>query len=452
MIAFKKHLSRRIFLRGVGASIGLPLLDSMVPAFAAAKETAAIPVHRFSALYVPHGAPMDRWIPEKDGSDFELTPILQPLAPFRDQVIAISGLDNAPALVRKGEPGGGHANVSGAFLTGVHAKPTEGRDVLTGKSVDQFAASHFAKDTQLASLELGLEDTGLAGACCSGFSCSYVNTLSWRTPTTPLPIENNPRAVFERLFGDSDTTDSGARLALIREEGSILDSITDKVASLQGKLGSSDRTKLTEYLEAVRDVERRIQTAEEQSDRELPVLERPTGAIPASFEEHCKVMMDLQVIAYQTEMTRVITFMVGKELSGRTYPEIGVPDSHHPLSHHMNNVSNLDKLEKIGTYHMQMLAYFMDRLKSTPDGNGSLLDHITIMYGSGMGNSNLHDPRNLPVVVAGGGSGTLKGGRHVRCPEGTPLTNLYLTLLNKMGVPEDSIGDSTGVMHQLSEV
>ncbi len=421
MIATKKSLSRRTFLRGVGATIALPLLDSMVPAFAATRDTAAKPFQRFSAIYVPHGAPMDRWIPTADGKDFELTPILQPLSPYRDQLLVFSGLDNMPAAVREGEPGGGHANISGAFLTGVHAKPTEGADVENGISIDQIAAAHLGKETQLTSLELGLEDTGLAGACCTGFSCSYVNTLSWRTPTTPLPNENNPRGVFERLFGDSDTTDAAARLEVMRQDGSILDSVSEKVATLQGKLGSSDRSKLTEYLEAVRDIERRIQMAEAQSDRDLPLMDRPTGAIPASFEEHCKLMMDLQVLAYQTDMTRVITFMIGKELSGRTYPQIGVPDGHHGLSHHQNNVKSLDKLEKIGAYHARMLAYFLEKLKSTPDGDGSLLDHVTIMYGSGMGDSNLHDPRNLPILVAGGGSGKLNGGRHIRSPKGTPL-------------------------------
>ena len=364
----------------------------------------------------------------------------------------ISGLENAPALILEGEPLGGHANISGAFLTGVHAKPTEGANVEAGISVDQIAAAHFAKDTQLASLELGLEDNDLTGACDVGFSCAYINTLSWRSPTTPLPVENNPRALFERLFGDSDTTDKDARLARIRKEGSILDSVTDKVARLQRKIGPGDRGKLAEYLEAVRDIERRIQKAEEQNDRELPLLERPSGAIPDTFEKHCKLMMDLQTLAYQTDMTRVITFMISKEISNHTYPEIGVPDPHHPLSHHQEKPEKLAKLAKINRFHLEMFAYFLGKLQSTPDGDGTLLDHVTILYGSGMGNSNLHEPRDLPILVAGGGSGRLKGGRHIRCPEGTPLTNLHLTLLNKLGVPAESIGDSTGQMQQLSGV
>lgn len=452
MIATKKSLSRRTFLRGVGATIALPLLDSMVPAFAATRDTVANPISRLSTIYIPHGAAMDEWTPTSDGLDYEMSPTLKTLAPFRDQLQVISGLENAPALILEGEPLGGHANISGAFLTGVHAKPTEGANVEAGISVDQIAAAHFAKDTQLASLELGLEDNDLTGACDVGFSCAYINTLSWRSPTTPLPVENNPRALFERLFGDSDTTDKDARLARIRKEGSILDSVTDKVARLQRKIGPGDRGKLAEYLEAVRDIERRIQKAEEQSDRELPLLERPSGAIPDTFEKHCKLMMDLQTLAYQTDMTRVITFMISKEISNHTYPEIGVPDPHHPLSHHQEKPEKLAKLAKINRFHLEMFAYFLGKLQSTPDGDGTLLDHVTILYGSGMGNSNLHEPRDLPILVAGGGSGRLKGGRHIRCPEGTPLTNLHLTLLNKLGVPAESIGDSTGQMQQLSGV
>lgn len=452
MIATKKSLSRRTFLRGVGATIALPLLDSMVPAFAATRDTVANPISRLSTIYIPHGAAMDEWTPTSDGLDYEMSPTLKTLAPFRDQLQVISGLENAPALILEGEPLGGHANISGAFLTGVHAKPTEGANVEAGISVDQIAAAHFAKDTQLASLELGLEDNDLTGACDVGFSCAYINTLSWRSPTTPLPVENNPRALFERLFGDSDTTDKDARLARIRKEGSILDSVTDKVAKLQRKIGPDDRGKLAEYLEAVRDIERRIQKAEEQSDRELPLLERPSGAIPDTFEKHCKLMMDLQTLAYQTDMTRVITFMISKEISNHTYPEIGVPDPHHPLSHHQEKPEKLAKLAKINRFHLEMFAYFLGKLQSTPDGDGTLLDHVTILYGSGMGNSNLHEPRDLPILVAGGGSGQLKGGRHIRCPEGTPLTNLHLTLLNKLGVPAESIGDSTGQMQQLSGV
>ena len=450
MITGKKSLPRRAFLRGVGATIALPLLDSMVPAFAATRDTAEKPISRLGVVYVPHGAVMDKWTPTATGKNFELSPILEPLAPFRDQLLVVSGLDNRPALHREGEPVAGHGPITGAFLTGAHAKPTEGANVESGVSMDQIAATHFAKYTQLASLELGLEENDIAGACDVGYSCAYINSISWRTPTTPLPVQNNPRAVFERLFGDSDTTETAARRARLLKEASILDAVTAKVARLQAKLGASDRNKLDEYLESVRDIERRIQKAEEQIDRDLPLMERPSGAIPATFEAHCKVMMDLQVLAYQTDMTRVITFMISKELSNHTYPEIGVPEPHHPLSHHQERPESLEKLVKLQTFHMQMFAYYLEKLRSTPDGDGSLLDHILIMYGSGMGNSNLHDPRNLPMLVAGGGSGRIDTGNHIRCPEGTPLSNLFLTLLNKVGVPAENIGDSTGQIQQIS--
>ena len=450
MITGKKSLPRRAFLRGVGAAIALPLLDSMVPAFAAPRDTAEKPISRLGVVYVPHGAVMDKWTPTATGKNFELSPILEPLAPFRDQLLVVSGLDNRPALHREGEPVAGHGPITGAFLTGAHAKPTEGANVESGVSMDQIAATHFAKDTQLASLELGLEENDIAGACDVGYSCAYINSISWRTPTTPLPVQNNPRAVFERLFGDSDTTETAARRARLLKEASILDAVTAKVSRLQAKLGASDRNKLDEYLESVRDIERRIQKAEEQIDRDLPLMERPSGAIPATFEAHCKVMMDLQVLAYQTDMTRVITFMISKELSNHTYPEIGVPEPHHPLSHHQERPESLEKLVKLQTFHMQMFAYYLEKLRSTPDGDGSLLDHILIMYGSGMGNSNLHDPRNLPMLVAGGGSGRIDTGNHIRCPEGTPLSNLFLTLLNKVGVPAENIGDSTGQIQQIS--
>lgn len=428
------------------------MLDSMVPAFASARDTAANPVNRLGVIYIPHGAVLDKWIPKSDGTDYEMSPTLETLADFRDDVLVITNLDNTPALVRAGEPFGGHANIQGAFLSGVHAKPTEGADVEAGVTMDQIAARQFEKQTQLASLELGIEPTDLSGSCDVGFSCAYINTLAWRSPTTPLPSENNPRALFERLFGDSDTTSAAARLARLRKNRSILDSVTDEAYRLQGKLGSGDRSKLMEYLEAVRDVERRIYKAEQQSDRELPQVDRPSGSIPETFAEHVKLMMDLKVLAYQTDMTRVITFMMSKEISNRTYPEIGVRDPHHPLSHHQRKKESLEKLAKINVFHLEMLAYYLDRLKSTPDGDGSLLDHMMLLYGSGMGDSDLHAPRDLPILVAGGGCGQIKGGRHLRCPEGTPLSNLYLTMLNKLGVPSDSIGDSTGQMQELSEV
>jgi hypothetical protein len=452
MIITKKSIPRRTVLRGLGTALALPLLDSMVPALSALGKTAAGRKTRLGIVYVPHGAVMNKWTPALDGDAFELSPILQPLQPFRTRLVVISGLDNRPALALQGEPAGGHGRIGAAFLTGVHAKPTEGADFKAGVSIDQIAASRLADETELASLELGLESTDLAGACDVGFSCAYVNTLCWRSPTTPLPMENNPRAAFERLFGDSASTDPSARLARIESDRSLLDSVTEKVADLQRGLGAPDRVKLAEYLEAVRDIERRIQKAEGQSARELPLVDAPSGSIPASFDDYAKVMLDLQVLAYQSDLTRVITFMIGKELSNRTYPEIGVPDPHHPLSHHQNDPQKLEKLSRVNILHAQLFAYYLEKLASTPDGDGSLLDQIVLLYGSGMGDSNLHDPRNLPMLIAGGGSGQIRGGRHIRYPKETPLTNLYMTILEKVGVPVERIGDSTGALELLSGV
>ena len=445
----KISLPRRTFLRGLGAAVGLPLLDSMVPALAAGRAGASPPADRLGVVYVPHGAVMESWTPAAQGSGFEFTPILDPLAPFKDRVLVLTGLSNEPAVALPGEPAGGHGRIGGAFLTGVHVKPTEGAGVEAGVSFDQIAAGEYGRHTQLASLELGLEATDLAGACDVGYSCSYINTLSWRNATTPLPTENNPRAVFERLFGDQESTDPDERLHRIRTKRSILDSVTRKAARLQTRIGAGDRNKLVEYLDAVRDVERRIQIAETQAGLEAPVLDRPPG-IPGSFEEHAKLMIDLQVLAYQSDLTRVITFMMGRELSQRTYPEIGVPDPHHPLSHHQNDPEKLEKLTRVSILHMQMFAYFLEKLRSTPEGNGSLLDQVTLLYGSGMSDSDLHTPRNLPILVAGGGAGRIEGGRHVRFDEGTPLTNLYMTVLSQLGVPVERIGDSTGQVEILS--
>jgi hypothetical protein len=451
MMITRKAIPRRTVLRGLGTALALPLLDGMVPALTALRASAAKARIRLGIVYVPHGAVMANWTPAAEGTSFELSPILQPLAPFRDRLVILTGLDNKPAQALQGEPAGGHGRIGAAFLTGVHAKPTEGADFRAGVSIDQIAAQHLGQQTQLASLELGLESIDLAGACDVGFSCAYVNTICWRTPTTPLPMENNPRAVFERLFGDSGTTDAGARLARIRTDRSLLDSVIEKVSELERGLGPSDRIKLTEYLDAVRDIERRIQKAESQRDRELPSLEAPAGSIPARFEEYAKLMFDLQVLAYQADLTSVITFMIGKELSNRTYPEIGVPDPHHPLSHHQNDPQKLEKLTRINTLHLQLFADYLEKLRSTRDGDGSLLDHLLLMYGSGMGNSNLHEPRNLPMLLVGG-KDHLRGGRHLRLADETPLTNLYTSVLTKVGVPVERVGDSTGPIEVLSDV
>ncbi len=451
MIVTRKAIARRTMLRGLGATLALPLLDAMVPAFTPLLRSAARPVSRLGVVYVPMGAVMNNWTPTAEGAEFEMSPILDPIARFRSRILVLSNLDNAPAVARLGEPAGGHGRIGGAFLTGVHAKPTEGADFETGVSFDQIAAAHLGQQTELSSLELGLEVSGLAGACDVGYSCAYVNTLCWRSPTSPLPMENNPRAVFERLFGDSDTTDPAARRARMERDRSILDSITETVGDLRKSLGARDRAKLTEYLEAIRDVERRIQRAEAESARQLPVVERPTRSIGASFEEYAKLMFDLQVLAYQSDLTRVITFMIGKELSNRTYPEIGVPDQHHPLSHHQNDPQKLEKLTRINAFHMSLFAYYLNRLQSTEEGEGSLLDHVMLLYGSGMSNSNLHIPHKLPILVAGGRD-YFAGGRHLRFADGTPVTNLYLTMLNKIGVAVETIGDSTGQFQELSEV
>jgi hypothetical protein len=452
VIVTKKSIPRRTVLRGLGATVALPLLDGMVPAFAATRAPAAKPVSRFGVVYVPHGAVMANWTPAESGRAFELSPILTPLKPFRDQMLIVTGLDHTPAAQLPGEPGGGHGRIGGAFLTGVHAKPTEGADFEAGTSIDQIAATELGRETQLTSLELGLGSTDFAGACDAGFSCAYTSTLCWRTPTTPLPMESNPRAVFERLFGDGDTTDAAVRRERMRKDRSLLDAVVERIADLQQGLGAKDRSKLAEYLDSVRDVERRIQRAEAQSARELPVVEQPSGSAPAAFEEYVRLMFDLQVLAYQCDLTRVITFMMTPELSARTYPEIAVPEPHHALSHHQNRPENLDKLTKLQTYHAGLLSYYLAKLKATPDGDGSLLDHLTLLYGSGMSDSNVHDIHGLPIVLIGGGAGRLQGGRHLRYAAGTPLTNLYLTVLNKLGVPVERVGDSNGQLEHLSDL
>jgi len=447
MIVTKKAIPRRTVLQGIGATVALPLLDGMVPAFAAPRETTANVVRRLSVVYVGNGAVMKSWTPTTEGTGYAMTPILEPLEPFRDRLVVVSGLDNKPGVPLPGEPAGGHGRIGGSFLTGVHVKPTEGADFQAGVSIDQIAARQLADQTELASLELSLESTEFAGACDAGFSCAYTTTLSWRGPTTPLPMETNPRAVFERLFGDRGSTDRATRLARIEADRSVLDSVVKKAGRLQQRLGSRDKAKLTEYLDAVRDVERRIQKAEEQSAKELPVVEQPAGA-PDKFEDYAKLMFDLQVLAYQTDLTRVITFMMAPELSARTYPEAGVADPHHAISHHQGNPDNLAKLVKIGTYHTKLFSYYLEKLQSTEDGDASLLDRMNIIYARGMSDPNAHDPHNLPLVVLATG---VKGGRHVRYP-GTPLTNLYVSMLARIGVPIEHFGDSTGALAHLEDL
>lgn len=443
---FKKAIPRRTFLRGMGAAIALPLLDGMVPAIAAAAETK--PALRLGVIYVPNGIIMSKWTPAKEGSGFEMTPTLAPLQPFRDQVVVLSGLAANGGRALEGEGAGEHARASAAFMSGVHPKKTEGSDLRAGMSFDQVAARELGKHTQLASLEVALDANEVVGTCDSGYSCAYSNTLCWRSDTTPVPMENQPRAVFERLFGDSDSTDPAERRNRMQDDRSILDLVTKDAARLMTGLGAKDRSKLGEYLDSIRDVERRIVMAEEQSARELPTLERPAG-IPATFTEHCKLMMDLQVLAYQCDLTRVITFMMGREQNTRVYNELGFSDAYHPLSHHQGDATKIAKVIKIDLLHTQMLAYFLDKLRAIHDGDGSLLDHSMIVYGSALSDGNLHVHNNLPVLLAGGSAAQIKGNRHLRYADDTPTTNLYLTLLDKLGIAVDKLGDSTGKLNLL---
>lgn len=445
MIITKKSLDRRTFLRGAGAAVSLPLLDSMIPALSAAPQ----PVKRLAVAYVPNGIIMQKWTPAAEGASFELPAILQPLAPFRDRLLVLSGLRSHPAFPEPGEGTGDHARAAATFLTGVHPKKTEGPDIRAGISMDQLAARELGKQTQLASLELCLDSSELIGGCDAGYSCAYANTLAWSGPSTPLPMENQPRVVFERLFGDSDDTSRAARLARIQEDRSVLDSLLDAVRSLERGLGPQDRGKLTQYLDGIRDLERHIQKAEQQSARELPPMERPTGGIPPTFAEHAKIMFDLQAIAFQADLTRVSTFMISREISPRPYPEIGISDAHHALTHEARPDA-VEKVVKINTYHMRQVAYFLEKLKATPDGDGSLLDHVTMLYGAGISNGYEHTHTNLPILIAGGAPNG--GGRHLRFAEETPLANLHLTLLARLGIPMDGLGDSTGQLPQLSQI
>ena len=434
MIITKKSIPRRMMLRGMGASLALPLLDAMAPAATPLRKTAAKPVRRLGVVYVPNGMMMDHWTPAAEGTDFSFPSILEPLEPFRGSVQVLSGMRGQDAQ-------GPHARASTRFLTGVASQPDDGSSLRAGISMDQIAGRVLGRQTQLATLELGLDGRDFAGSCDEGFSCAYTNTISWANETTPLPMEINPRVVFERLFGDSGSTDPDVRKARLAKDASLLDSVTARASDLSRELGAVDRAKLSQYLEAVRDIERRIQMAEQQSGRELPVVDQPVG-IPNTFGEHAKLMFDLLALAYETDLTRVATFMMGREITGRTYPEIGVPDAHHPISHHQKDPVKLEKLRKINRFHVELFAEFIERLASTPDGDGTLLDNSMIVYGAGMSDSNSHGSYNLPILLAGNAAGT--GGRHIKYPEDTPMANLHLTLLDKMGVSIEARGDATG--------
>src|SRR5213592_2336857 len=430
-----KSLARRTVLRGLGATLALPFLDAMLPAFSWRVRAAAKPVHRFQTFYVPNGMAMQYWSPQGEGSAFELSPILEPLAPFRDQMLVLSGLKANWNYI--------HAGASGSFLTGTTRGGRNEVEIIADVSMDQLLARQFAKETQVASLELAMDPPANAGACTGILSCAYTHTISWRSPTQPLPMEYNPRAVFEKLFGDSGSTDRAARAARLRQHKSILDSVAEKLASLKRELGAQDQVKVNEYTEAVRDVERRIQKAEEQYDVDVPNLEQPQG-VPPTFEDHLALMLDLQLLAFQSDLTRVISFMVGKEQSARPYPQIGVPEAHHPLSHHNDIPELIAQMSKINRYHTELFSKYVAKLRATPDGDGTLLDHTTILYGSGISNSTRHSGENLPVLVMGGGAGRLKGGRHLVYPDKPTMANLLMTLMDKLDVPVERIGGSTG--------
>jgi hypothetical protein len=435
MAFLSKSLPRRTILRGFGATLGLPFLEAMLPPSSLSAKPAAKPIHRFQTFYVPNGMAMEYWSPKAEGSEFELTPILEPLAPFRNQMLVLSGIKANWNYI--------HAGASGSFLTGTSHGGRNEVEIIADVSMDQLLARRFAKETQVASLELSMDLPANAGACTGNLSCAYTHTLSWRSPTQPLPMEWNPRAVFEKLFGDSDSTDRNAREARLQQHKSILDSVTDKLADLKRELGPQDQVKVNEYTEAIRDVERRIQKAEEQRDIQLPSMEQPQGAPPV-FEDHLSMMLDLQALAFQSDLTRVISFMLSKEQSARPYPQIGVPEAHHPLSHHNNVPELIGHMSKINRYHAQLFAQYLAKLRATPDGDGSLLDHMTILYGSGISNSTQHSGDNLPLLLLGGGAGRLKGGRHLNYSGKPTMANLLVTLMDKLDVPVERLGGSTG--------
>jgi hypothetical protein len=426
-----KSIARRTLLRGTGAALGLPLLDAMTPA----ARAAAPPAHRFLAFYVPNGMAMEYWSPRGAGKDFALSPILEPLAPFRERMLLLSGIKANWNYI--------HAGASGSFLTGT---PRGGRneiEIIADVSMDQLLARRFAKQTQVASLELSMDLPANAGACTGNLSCAYTHTLCWRSATQPLPMEWNPRAVFEKLFGDAGSSSPAARGQRLRQHKSLLDSVASKLASLERELGPADRVRIGQFTEALRDLERRIEKAEQQGGLQLPSLDQPLGAPPV-FEDHLAMMFDLQLLAFRADLTRVITFMLGKEQSARPYPQIGVPEAHHPLSHHNDIPELVARMSKINIYHAQLFAHLLAKFDGAADGSGSLLDHMTILYGSGISNSSRHSGDNLPLLLAGGGAGRWKGGRHLAFEGKPPIANLLLSLMHKFDVPVDRVGGSTG--------
>ncbi len=444
MFLTRKAIPRRTLLQGAQAALALPLLDAMIPAATAWAQTAAKPVPRLGFVFIPMGSDQARWTPPGgQGKLGELSPILKPLQPVKDQVTVITNLRLQSAYP------GTHDTSNSAFLSAASAKHTESSDYYSGTTVDQIAAQQMGRDTQLPSLQIAMDLNPLAGVCNNGYSCVYQNCLSWSSPTTPLPSEAHPRVVFERLFGEGGNAD--ARRAALRNRASLLDTFTQDIARFKQRVGAADRVRLDQYLESVRNVEREIERAEKAvAENKTPDLERPVG-VPAAFADHAKLMFDLQILAFQADITRVIAFQLTREQSNRTYPEIGVLDPHHPTSHHGNDPVKVAQIAKINTYHVSLFSEFLQRMKATPDGNGSLLDHCVYLYGSGMGNPSLHDHENLPILVAGGAATGLKGGRHIRYEKGTNLANLHLTLLERVGIRLDSFGDSNGKIAELFE-
>jgi len=437
MFIFKRHLSRRTFLRGAGVAVGLPFLDAMVPAWTALAQTAASPKPRMGFMYLPHGAIMEAWTPTAEGTGFELSPILKPLAPFQKQLTIVSQLQNKGAIAPPV-----HALQPGTWLSCV--LPEVGQDPHGGVTADQIAAAHIGQDTPLPSIEVATEGRGGSGACDRSYGCSYGGTISFRTPTTPLPMESDPRKLFERLFGQGDSAQE--RKAIAKQYSSILDLVSQEAADLQKSLDAPDRARLGDYLESVREIERRVQKMEAQ---DLSSLDLPDVPVGANFDQRLNLMFDMIALAYQANLTRVFTYMMAGEGSNVTYNHIGVSDAFHPLSHHQNDKAKKDRLIKIQTYHTQAFAKFLTKLAAIPDGDGSVLDHSILLYGSNMSNSNAHDEYPLPTIVVGGGAGKVKGGQHLKYPEKTPLANLLHTLLDRAGVPVEKFGDSTGVMSEV---
>jgi hypothetical protein len=449
MIITRMHLPRRTVLRGLGATLALPLLDSMVPAFTAVARTAAAPVRRFGVFYVPNGMSMAYWYPKglAEGPLAELPPTLHSLNELKERVLLCGGLASEAARYLRG---GDHIKSSGTFLTGMPFRDTGGADVFAAVSMDQIAAKELGKETQLTSLELGIEDPGELGSCDGGLSCAYTNTIAWRTATTPLPTENDPRAVFERLFGTTGTTDRAARLDRMKKDRSILDFVGAQAERLWNGIGPQDRIKISEYFDSVRDIERRIQMAEGQNTRELPLVNQAIG-VPANYAEHAKLMMDLLALAYQTDLTRISTFMLAREVSNRPYPEVGVSDSHHPVSHHQDEPAKLERLSRINAYHFEQFAHLVKKLAATPEGDGTMLDHTVFLYGTGISDSNTHFHDDLPIALVAGQATGIKTGSYVRYPK-QPLTNLHLMILERLGVPVEKLGDSTGKLQGLTSL